>query len=80
MKIGRVVHEIAQLRHLEPPDIREAAGGGGEAEVRPDHVVSVSAPSAAVADGISTALCALPKSQIDAVIGSFPEARVEMHL
>jgi thiamine biosynthesis lipoprotein len=47
-------------------------------DVRPSHVVSVSAPSAAIADGLSTALCALPKTEFDTALGSFPEVRLEM--
>ncbi|WP_170381867.1 FAD:protein FMN transferase [Ruegeria atlantica] len=42
------------------------------------QVVSVSAPTAAVADGLSTALCLLPRAQMDAVIASFPGAALEM--
>ncbi|MFY2822948.1 FAD:protein FMN transferase [Ruegeria sp. MALMAid1280] len=49
-------------------------------DMRPAHVVSVSAPSAAIADGLSTALCALPKTGFETVIQAFPEVRLEMHI
>ncbi len=49
-------------------------------EVRPAHVVSVSAPSAAIADGLSTALCALPTIGFETVLQAFPEVRLEMHI
>ncbi|MES0826471.1 FAD:protein FMN transferase [Ruegeria sp. SCP11] len=42
------------------------------------QVVSVSASSAAIADGLSTALCALPKTRAESVTRSFPGARLEM--
>ncbi|WP_170763591.1 FAD:protein FMN transferase [Ruegeria lacuscaerulensis] len=45
---------------------------------RQELVVSVSAPSAAIADGLSTALCVVPRSQVNSVIASFPEVRLEM--
>lgn len=40
--------------------------------------VSVSAPEAAVADGLSTALCLVPRPQIDDVLNHFSDARLEM--
>ena len=55
--------------------ILNPAGGS-----RPTHIVSVSAPSAAIADGLSTALCALPKTGSETVLRSFPDARLEMHI
>lgn len=47
---------------------------------RPNHVVSVSAPSAAIADGLSTAVCALSKTRASAVVSAFGGARIEMNL
>ncbi|MCL3882713.1 FAD:protein FMN transferase [Marivita sp. GX14005] len=41
------------------------------------ELVSVSAPSAAVADGLSTAFCLMPKPSIAASLARFPEARLE---
>lgn len=41
------------------------------------EVVSVSAPRAAVADGLSTALCLLPEEQASRVVEQFPGARIE---
>ncbi len=48
--------------------------GGGPAH----QAVSVSAPQAALADGLSTALCLLPRAEVDAMLSRFPDARVEM--
>ncbi|WP_299084379.1 FAD:protein FMN transferase [uncultured Ruegeria sp.] len=42
------------------------------------HTVSVSATNAALADGLSTALCALPKRRVKAVIAAFSGAVLEM--
>ncbi|WP_417700696.1 FAD:protein FMN transferase [Pseudophaeobacter sp.] len=44
---------------------------------QPSRLVSVSAPRAALADGLSTALCLLPKPAAPAVIAQFPGARLE---
>ena len=41
------------------------------------QTVSVSAPSAAVADALSTAFCLMERPAIDAALAEFPEARVE---
>lgn len=43
-------------------------------------VVSVSAPSAALADGLSTALCMLPETEALAVLGQFPGVKLEVAL
>lgn len=40
-------------------------------------LVSVSAPTAAVADGLSTSFCAMSRSEITRVLESFKQARVE---
>ncbi|MFP7570531.1 FAD:protein FMN transferase [Marivita sp. S2033] len=40
-------------------------------------LVSVSAPSAALADGLSTAFCLMPKPAITTALARFPDARVE---
>ena len=40
--------------------------------------VSVSAPNAALADGLSTALCAIPQHRIADTVSRFPSARIEM--
>ncbi|MDA7964456.1 FAD:protein FMN transferase [Ruegeria sp.] len=44
------------------------------------QALSVSAPDAALADGLSTALCALTDTQADAVLAQFPDARIEMRV
>jgi thiamine biosynthesis lipoprotein len=40
-------------------------------------VVSVSAPRAAVADGLSTAFCLMTRAQIDRAMAGFADARIE---
>ncbi len=40
--------------------------------------VSVSAPTAAMADGLSTTLCMIPAEQIDLVLSRFPDASLEI--
>lgn len=46
---------------------------------RPTHqAISVSAPQAATADGLSTALCLIPEAEIPAVLARFGQARIEM--
>ncbi len=46
---------------------------------RPKHeLVSVSAPTAAVADGLSTALCLMPRDDIQPCLAQFPAARLEV--
>lgn len=42
------------------------------------RLASVSARRAAVADGLSTAFCLLPKELIDAVLRAYPDARLEV--
>ncbi len=41
-------------------------------------LVSVSAPTAVVADGLSTALCLMPQDDIQIFLAQFPEARLEV--
>ena len=41
------------------------------------NVVSVSAPSAALADGLSTTLCLLPEDEANSVMQHFPTAHLE---
>lgn len=47
-----------------------------------DHwrLVSVSAETAAVADGLSTAFCLMPRRAIDAALAQFPDAALEVAL
>jgi thiamine biosynthesis lipoprotein len=62
----------------------DAAGTAGHildprsgATARPRfRLVSVTAPSAALADGLSTALCLMDRPQIDATLARFPAARL----
>jgi thiamine biosynthesis lipoprotein len=42
------------------------------------HTVSVSAPSAALADALSTAFCLMDRTDIAATLAQFPEARLEV--
>ena len=46
-------------------------------EARAAAVIAVSAPSAAVADGLSTALCVLPAEARTGAVAAFPGARIE---
>ncbi|MCB1334676.1 MAG: FAD:protein FMN transferase [Roseivivax sp.] len=48
---------------------------GGQAPLW--QTVSVSAPSAALADGLSTAFCLMPREGIDAALARFAQARLE---
>ncbi|WP_170332418.1 FAD:protein FMN transferase [Ruegeria arenilitoris] len=86
---GGNVHKSIELRDraVATSDARSLMLTGEQGHIlnpagdpRPAHVVSVSAPSAAIADGLSTALCALPEKRIGAVTAAFPEVRVEMRL
>ncbi|WP_281972629.1 FAD:protein FMN transferase [Ruegeria faecimaris] len=43
-----------------------------------NHTVSISAPNAALADGLSTALCAVPKEWTGRILQSFPLASLEL--
>ncbi|WP_422000798.1 FAD:protein FMN transferase [Roseovarius mucosus] len=58
--------------------------GGGDHVVCPDghtpfhSIVTVSAPRAVVADGLSTALALIPREETLAVVAQFPGARIEM--
>ena len=47
-------------------------------QVQHHRAVSVSAPNAALADGLSTALCLLPQQRVDMVLEGFPGTRLEM--
>ncbi|NVO54719.1 FAD:protein FMN transferase [Rhodobacteraceae bacterium B1Z28] len=40
--------------------------------------LSISAPQAVIADGLSTALCLVPHQQVDAVLRNFPDAKLEL--
>lgn len=54
--------------HILRPD-----GSAGQ-----DRTVSVSAPDAALADGLSTALCAAPDSKAEDIVQQFHGARIEL--
>jgi thiamine biosynthesis lipoprotein len=41
------------------------------------QTISVSAPSAAIADALSTAFCLMDRTAIDAALDHFPNTRVE---
>ncbi len=43
------------------------------------RTVSVSAPQAGLADGLSTALCAAPTSQVASILSCFPSAKLELN-
>ncbi|WP_170423941.1 FAD:protein FMN transferase [Ruegeria arenilitoris] len=42
------------------------------------EAVSISAPTAALADGLSTTLCVTPTERINAIMSRFPDAKLEM--
>ncbi len=46
----------------------------------PYQAVSISASQAALADGLSTALCLTPRAKANALISRFPGARIEMSI
>ncbi|UWR09394.1 MULTISPECIES: FAD:protein FMN transferase [Ruegeria] len=65
------------------PDATQLAGRHGhilgpQGQPVRHRAVSVSAHDAALADGLSTALCLLPADRIAPVLQRFPEARLEM--
>ena len=43
-----------------------------------EFTISVSAPHAAMADGLSTALCAAPERSVDGLLSKFPGTRLEL--
>lgn len=45
-----------------------------------DRTVSVSAPDAVTADGLSTAICAASDSQVTEILRRFPEAHIELNV
>ncbi|WP_294931516.1 FAD:protein FMN transferase [uncultured Paracoccus sp.] len=83
---GRVLHRLelrsralatssplgTRIGPQDAPHIIDPAGGGAVWDT-----VSVSAPHAALADGLSTALCTLPRARIDAALAALPGCRVE---
>ncbi|MDP5219122.1 FAD:protein FMN transferase [Ruegeria sp. 2205SS24-7] len=64
---GTVLDEAAAQGHILRPDGRRVA----------DQLVSVSAPRAVIADGLSTALCLCDQGERDALLRNFPEAKLE---
>lgn len=67
---GTVLDAAGRIGHIFDP------GTGGEASAA--SVVAVSAPRAALADGLSTALCVLPAADRAAIIAAFPDTRIEI--
>ncbi|WP_171238282.1 FAD:protein FMN transferase [Ruegeria sp. HKCCA5763] len=47
--------------------------------VRRNRTVSVSAPNASLADGLSTAICAAPDSHAEEIVQRFPGTRIELN-
>jgi len=66
---GTVLDPAGQVGHIIDP--RTGWPGGLWRQV------SVSAPRAALADGLSTAFCMMPRGQTERAIAAFPGARVE---
>jgi thiamine biosynthesis lipoprotein len=67
---GTVLDPDGRIGHIFDPV------QGSEAEAA--DLVAVSAPSAAVADGLSTALCVLPRNRHESAVAAFPGARREI--
>lgn len=65
---GTVLDAAGRVGHLLDP--RTGRPGGAW------RTVSVTADSAAVADGLSTAFCLMPRPDIDAALPHFPDARL----
>jgi thiamine biosynthesis lipoprotein len=69
---GTLLDPAGRIGHiLDPESGTEAVGAS---------LIAVSAPSAAVADGLSTALCVMPSHRRPAAVASFPDARLELAL
>ncbi|RVT81891.1 FAD:protein FMN transferase [Rhodobacteraceae bacterium CCMM004] len=68
--LGTVLDPEGRIGHIFDP-----AAGVQAAALR---LVSVSAPEAALADGLSTALCVLPAARHAAVLRRFPDTRIEL--
>lgn len=69
-RAGTVMDSAGRIGHILDPRYGVPAKG-------PD-LASVSAPQAAVADGLSTACCVLSESESPAVIAAFPGATLEL--
>lgn len=67
--LGTVLDQAGHISHIVDP--RTGRPGGIWRQV------SVSAPRAALADGLSTAFCLIERSLIERVVAAFPGARVE---
>ncbi len=66
---GTLLDPLGQVGHILDPRTGQPATGHG--------VVSVSAPRAALADGLSTACCLLTAEEAAIVVAAFPDARLE---
>ena len=67
--LGTVLDPAGQIGHIVDP--RTGRPGGLW------HQVSVSAPRAALADGLSTAFCLMPRGPIERAVAAYSGARVE---
>ena len=66
---GTVMDDTGEQGHILDPTTGFTASHARQ--------VSISAPRADIADGLSTALCAAAPSVIDAALAAFPQARLE---
>lgn len=66
--LGTTFDQAGRIGHILDP--RTGAPGGRWTQI------SVSASSAAVADGLSTAFCLIGRAEIDAALAGFPDARL----
>lgn len=79
--LGRVALANRALSTSSPMGTRLARGEahilGPKGQLPLWRTVSISAPTAAVADALSTAACLLPRAAIDRALQQFPDARIE---
>lgn len=67
--LGTMIDPAGKLGHIFDPATGSPAGRHA--------LISVSAPDAAIADGLSTAFCLMGRNAIDASIAAYPQARIE---
>ncbi len=67
---GTVLDAAGRVGHIFDPQTGQEAGACA--------ITSVSSPGATLADGLSTALCVLPRARHRAFVARFPEARIEL--
>ena len=74
----RAIATSAPEASLIGPDADTAHILGPSGEMPVQELVSVSAPDACLADGLSTALCLIEPAQNAALLSKFPQAKIEL--